>query len=482
MSFFITADCEKCGECIQSCPVGVISPDYVIDRDECIYCGACLNVCPYDAIEEIGPGDHIRKTAYDPENENVQKCLEAKTTEEAVSCFPPEVARPYEYISEVSGPASVELKRALLSRKKYLETQRSYDAEAHAEANTGTIAVLILAAISVLIYCMETFMGQYEGKTWYTLLAIVLFFAMIIIISYLFFVHTELDLFGIGAAVVITIVYIKYMHKIPVFIGMMVLCLAAILYLRLSLAARDRRGMGSMEEYDRRISEAADAMFKAFRDNIIDFGWEWSDISPTHTDIWKEAAKAVYGQLEEARSRISDWQLVRQGALINVIPVWKEGTTSSMQDSPDERWWRDIRRNARKVCDSALRAYKQYNKDVTNLVNPLAWKGYMDAIEWIAVGYYNGEGTAKDMVRAMLWAETGCRIAREAEFLDALGLYSIAYDGLIDPDDPYPVYLLALCYYYGNDMVDPDEAVCRRLMREAADMGSSNAQKWLKEN
>ena len=479
MSFFITADCEKCGECIQSCPVGAISPDYVIDRDGCIYCGACLSVCPWDAIEEIGPGDHIRKTAYDPENENVQKCLEAKTTEEAVSCFPPEVARPYEYISEVSGPASVELKRALLSRKKYIETQRSYDAEARAEANTGTIAVLILAAISVLIYCMETFMGQYEGKTWYTLLAIVLFFAMIIIISYLFFVHTELDLFGIGAAIVITIVYIKYMHKIPVFIGMMVLCLAAILYLWLSLAARDRRGMGSMEEYDRRISEAADAMFKAFRDNIIDFGWEWSDISPAHTDIWKEAAKAVYGQLEDARSRISDWQLVRQEALINVIPVWKEGTTSSMQLSPDERWWKDISRKTRKSYDSVMSGSDCYDAKKDKYIRPLASKGYLDAIDCLAEAYHNGTGTARDLTRAMLWAETGCRIVFEAGTRKPKGLYSVTYDGYDDSKDSYPALILASCYLNGNDLMEKDEDLGRKLMQEAANKGSKDAKEWL---
>jgi len=49
------AECKKCGECIEICPVKALSPDGekipVIDYKKCIRCFCCNETCPHDAIK-----------------------------------------------------------------------------------------------------------------------------------------------------------------------------------------------------------------------------------------------------------------------------------------------------------------------------------------------------------------------------------------------------------------------------------------------
>lgn len=42
------AVCNRCGKCIEKCPVGAIRPEapYMIDTSICISCGRCINICP----------------------------------------------------------------------------------------------------------------------------------------------------------------------------------------------------------------------------------------------------------------------------------------------------------------------------------------------------------------------------------------------------------------------------------------------------
>jgi uncharacterized pyridoxamine 5'-phosphate oxidase family protein len=49
----ITDACVACGECLDACPVQVISEGdvYEIDAEHCLECGLCAEVCPEDAIE-----------------------------------------------------------------------------------------------------------------------------------------------------------------------------------------------------------------------------------------------------------------------------------------------------------------------------------------------------------------------------------------------------------------------------------------------
>lgn len=52
MAYVITDKCEKCGDCVDECPVEAISEGadkYTIDADSCVDCGSCAEVCPVAA-------------------------------------------------------------------------------------------------------------------------------------------------------------------------------------------------------------------------------------------------------------------------------------------------------------------------------------------------------------------------------------------------------------------------------------------------
>ncbi len=46
-----TSKCTQCGQCIEVCPTGAISPDDVTqtDRWQCLICFACVKICPVEA-------------------------------------------------------------------------------------------------------------------------------------------------------------------------------------------------------------------------------------------------------------------------------------------------------------------------------------------------------------------------------------------------------------------------------------------------
>ena len=60
MAYVITAKCERCGSCVEVCPVEAIHfvdddaewPTYYISPEECIDCGACEAECEQEAIYE----------------------------------------------------------------------------------------------------------------------------------------------------------------------------------------------------------------------------------------------------------------------------------------------------------------------------------------------------------------------------------------------------------------------------------------------
>jgi formate hydrogenlyase subunit 6/NADH:ubiquinone oxidoreductase subunit I len=53
MTFIITPECVKCGECVDICPVGAIveEEEQFIITEDCIDCGVCLDKCPIDSIK-----------------------------------------------------------------------------------------------------------------------------------------------------------------------------------------------------------------------------------------------------------------------------------------------------------------------------------------------------------------------------------------------------------------------------------------------
>ncbi len=60
-SFWIDPElCTGCTQCVEECPVDIISGDpgevHEIDEEDCIACGACAEICPVDAITQRSQG------------------------------------------------------------------------------------------------------------------------------------------------------------------------------------------------------------------------------------------------------------------------------------------------------------------------------------------------------------------------------------------------------------------------------------------
>ena len=72
-----TSKCTQCGQCVEACPTGAISPDDVTqtDRWQCIICFACVKCCPEEARHMNEPNFH---TAI---QELQKKCQERKEPE-----------------------------------------------------------------------------------------------------------------------------------------------------------------------------------------------------------------------------------------------------------------------------------------------------------------------------------------------------------------------------------------------------------------
>lgn len=58
---FVAANCDNCGKCIETCPVGAIALNIaapekklLVDRDKCTMCGKCVDICIKGAFEIIG--------------------------------------------------------------------------------------------------------------------------------------------------------------------------------------------------------------------------------------------------------------------------------------------------------------------------------------------------------------------------------------------------------------------------------------------
>lgn len=53
---FDGAECVSCGECVESCSKGALSPDGPnrVERHMCDVCGACVKVCPSRALRTVG--------------------------------------------------------------------------------------------------------------------------------------------------------------------------------------------------------------------------------------------------------------------------------------------------------------------------------------------------------------------------------------------------------------------------------------------
>ena len=54
----IELHCQKCGRCVEACPVGVITlseeEGWKINRELCTSCGQCVEACPNQALELVG--------------------------------------------------------------------------------------------------------------------------------------------------------------------------------------------------------------------------------------------------------------------------------------------------------------------------------------------------------------------------------------------------------------------------------------------
>lgn len=264
---------------------------------------------------------------------------------------------------------------------------------------------------------------------------------------------------------------------------MLLLCAAACIYFRHDLADTRSYQQKELEKRRQKVLETSDAMFSAFRDNIMAFAREFSDVSADSEKIWNEAASVICGELERVRSGIYDWTLKRSGWAFVLNPVWKDGMSPrEMRDMPDEKWWQNIDLIEKTRVDGAIKS-DSVDKLTVPALESLALRGYAPAIEQLSLHCHNGTIVPQDRVLAMLWAETGCHVTAQAGILGIPGKYHFPEsEAPSDGNDSYLKYLLGVCCYEGNDLVEKDERMGLEILQKAADDGSVNAENWLAEN
>ncbi len=414
----------------------------------------------------------------DSETKHYSACRSASSVEEAIKCCPEQLARPWEYHCEISGPLSLGLKKAVLQRDALRKSHDAGDSWTTEYNKGGLWAVVITAVLAIAVYCMEHFLeARFSGKNWYTLLAIVLFLGMIIALSYLFLVHVEMDLYGIGVALVVTILYVKFMHKLPVFIGMLVLCLAGCLYFLWDSTRIQRGYEKELKEREKRVASEADKFFAALKRNINAFTAEWTGDSEETDAIWKEADRRLCRELDDVKKKITGWRIDLSGVDILLEPVWKDGSGHEIYYYPDSIWWTNMDPSTEETYRMISSRGFSSRGDLEKL-RKMGSEGYLEAIIDLSIAYSNGEIAERDEVEAMLWADAGRRITFIVRFLDSVGEYLVC-DMPVDPQDSNCAYLLGLCYLDGNSLIGKDEKKARELINEAAFYGNDHARKWL---
>ncbi len=386
--------------------------------------------------------------------------------------LPPEVAAPYEYVSELNGPLAVDLKIAVRERDRYLGGDPVAKAIEYSDGVPGMVWSVISAVLAGVMYYLGAVLYTDNPSTAFTLVSVIVFLAFGISLCVLFGKYLEWEGFGIIVGIAGTIAYTKFVDKplaLPIVLGVCLILFIVFLIKRVTAPIGPRK---EIERQKQNVEAKADAMFEAFRQRMYDFAGDWDGASPEVRRIRKAKADECSARMDEVRRSIVDWSLARRDWKYELTPSWFSGALASrMKSSPPQKKWMNVSPEVyrRLLADWDMKV-PAGKPEILELFRRNAREGLVGAMTALAI-YYHNENETKNDVLAFFWAEAAARGFR-AE--------SDGGDYFLE-DTPHALYVLAFAYCAGIG-VEKNDTVGRELMRKASAFGSDSAKKWLQEN
>ena len=394
--------------------------------------------------------------------------------EEILEWIPRRIAFPYQSEEEFNGPYAAELKYAVLTREHYKDHLPDWLSDRRSQSVTCLWSSIVLIILSLVIFYMDTRLTHLENEGWYTFLALAVFAVYIVASSVLLGSLFENGMIGIGAGIVITIIFSKFVSRPFVLPVMCLLLIGAAIFKRIQYSSSYASFIKTLS---RNVKEASDAMFSSFASRLNVWCTNRSLLQLSDEDDMKrfvEVKTTCLDMLETAKEDLSDWTVsLSEDGFINIEPVYRKGNYDiytkyddilSDEDPSEENTELSLQVGYDDEIDPD--DYDEKDPEQFDLAYKNACDGSVYSMYFIAFCYMNGKIKKQDISKAMIWAEIAARNYRQFTNHHSFS---------------YVFYYLALFYLDGCELIHRDKKKALSLLETGKYYGSEEAENKLAE-